>query len=268
MVCVTSGDLTDATAHALRSSFAAAFPGSTLEGHEISAIEPCEEEVRILQAHDLLFRAGDPKTDVYRVESGVICVYGKEEIDRPTTIEFLFAGDLVGLGFLETHVLTARAVVETRVTCHPAHAVGDLVNGDPTAEAKLAVAIDREFEARRDDLREAGQRRPVERVAALLTALYRGNVREGRRADKIADFWQCGTESDLLGLSLGDFSAILAEFERLEYIETTFPTGVRLKNIAALEALADGTSTASPMNGIGARSERPPRLRPYSHLAA
>ena len=260
MVCVSSDISTDAAAHPLRRSFA--------EGHDISAIGPCEEELRFLEAHDLLFRAGDPKTEVYRVESGVICVYGKEGIDRPTTIEFLFAGDLVGLGFLETHVLTARAMVETRVTCHPINAVGDLVSGDARAEARLATAIDREFEARRDDLREAGRRRPVERVAALLTALYRSNLREGRRADTIANFWQCGTESDLLDLSLEDFSAILGEFERRGLIETTFPAGVRLKDIAALEALADGSSTASPICGMGEKCERPPQLHPCSPLAA
>ncbi len=260
MVCVSSDVLTDAPAHSLRRSFA--------EGHDISAIGPCEEEVRILEAHDLLFRAGDPKTEVYRVESGVICLYGKEGIDRRTTIEFLFAGDLVGLGFLETHVLTARAMVETRVTCHPLDAVGELVSGDARAESRLATAIEREFEARRDDLREAGRQRPLVRVAALLTALHKSNLREGRRADTIADFWQFGTDSDLLDLSLADFSAILGEFERRGLIETTFPAGVRLKDIAALEALADGSSTVGSMEGIGEKSERPPRLHPCSDLAA
>src|SRR5262245_61133378 len=179
MFCVSSDELTDTTAHTARRSLVA-------DGPDISAIGRCDEEVRILEAHDLLFRAGDPKTEIYRIESGVICVYGKEVVDRPTTIEFLFAGDLVGLGFLENHVLTARAMVETRVTCHSLDAVGDLISGDARAEAKLAVAIDREFEARRDDLREAGRRRPAERVAALLTALHHSSLREGRRADTIA----------------------------------------------------------------------------------
>ena len=61
-------------------------------------------------------------------------------------IEFAFPGDIVGLGFLQTHICTARASVETVAHCVPFSAQDQLVADDPRAQTRLADAIEREFE--------------------------------------------------------------------------------------------------------------------------
>ena len=63
-------------------------------------------------ANAFLFRAGDLRTHLYRVESGAICLYETRRSDRQSVIEFLFPGDYVGLGFLEKHHLSARALLD------------------------------------------------------------------------------------------------------------------------------------------------------------
>src|SRR5262245_37946022 len=68
---------------------------------------------------EVLFRPGDAKTHFYRVESGAVCVYQSPWQGNRATVEFCFPGDLVGLGFLERHTSTARAAVDTVVTCLP-----------------------------------------------------------------------------------------------------------------------------------------------------
>jgi CRP/FNR family transcriptional regulator len=52
------------------------------------------------------------KTYLYRVESGVICLYDPRWNGDKAHVDFIFPGDLVGLGFLQSHMLTARALVE------------------------------------------------------------------------------------------------------------------------------------------------------------
>jgi CRP/FNR family transcriptional regulator, anaerobic regulatory protein len=192
-----------------------------------------------ITANAFLFRAGDPRTHLYRVESGAICLYETRRTDRQSVIEFLFPGDYVGLGFLEKHHLSARALLDSTVTCLPIDALAEVARSDPRAQAKLAQSVEREFEARRDELCDAGQRRPIERVAALLVTSARTNVQQGRAAELIKDSWKCGVIADLLQLTLDDLSAILVELGRRGLIAAA-GEDLRLTDIAALEAMADG----------------------------
>jgi cAMP-binding proteins - catabolite gene activator and regulatory subunit of cAMP-dependent protein kinases len=143
-----------------------------------AAVPEADNAVRHLAPQEMLFKAGDPKTHLYRVESGAICLYEPRRDGDQAVVEFLFPGDLVGLGFLETHTLSARALLDAKVTKLPAQAASSLVAGDSIAEAKLAEAIEREFEARRARLSNAGRTKPIERVASLLVNLSCSNVYE------------------------------------------------------------------------------------------
>jgi CRP/FNR family transcriptional regulator len=202
-------------------------------------IEPEDRAVRTIRPSEFLFRPGDLRTHVFRIESGAIWLYESGRTDRKSVVEFLFPGDFVGLGFLEKHCLNARALLDTSVTCLTLDAAAEVIRNNAKAKAKLAAAVEREFEIRREELRGAGQRQPVERVAALLVTSARTNVQQGRAPDLIEDSWRCGVIADLLRLSLDELTAILIELERRGLIKATVE-GLRLCDIAALEALADG----------------------------
>jgi CRP/FNR family transcriptional regulator len=221
-------------------------------------VETAPPAVRTVAANEFLFKSGDARTHIFRVESGSICIYETRSNDRPSLIEFVFPGDYVGFGFLEEHSLSARALLETTVTCLPLDSIEDVVRDNPKAQAKFAQAIDREFETHRQNIARAGQRQPIERVAALLVTSANTNVQQGRDADLIKDSWKCGVIADLLQLSLDELAAVLVELERRELIEAT-SEGLRLTDIAALEALADGLDPAISQGGVRApaRSARP-----------
>ena len=55
----------------------------------------------------------------------------------------------------------------------------------------------------------------------------------------IKDSWKCGVIADLLQLTLNDLSAVLVDLERRGLIEAA-GEDLRLTDIAALEAMADG----------------------------
>jgi CRP/FNR family transcriptional regulator len=193
-----------------------------------------------IAANALLFRAGDPRTHLYRVESGAICLYETRRADRQAVIEFLFPGDYVGLGFLDKHHLSARAMLDSTVTYLPIDALAEVARTDPRAQAKLAQSVEREFEARRDELCGAAvQRHPIERVAALLVTSARTNVQQGRPAELIKDSWKCGVIADLLQLTLDDLTAILIDLQRRGLIAAA-GEDLLLVDIPALDAMADG----------------------------
>ena len=233
---------------------------------EAQVAAPRDTVTVTLAAGESLFKAGERKTQAYRVESGVICLYDPRWNGDKAVIEFAFPGDFVGVGFLDTHALSARAVLESRVALVSTTEVNDLIAGDPRAEAKRSDAIEREFEARRDLLVESSSK-PVERVAALLVNLSCSNVYEGRDATLITDSMQCGTIADMLGVSIRDLREMLIDLERRGLVEPE-AGGLRLNNLDALENLADGPSRSSDEIFVTDRRARPPKLPVHCSQAA
>jgi len=225
--------------------------------------------MRTFAADEILFKAGDPKTSLYRVESGVVCLYETKRGADPVFVDFVFAGEFMGFGFLNTHISTARAMTETRVSSLPLSSALEIVGEDSRAASKLAVAIDREFEARRDLLVDAGQAKPIERVASLLVNLSCSNGYEGRDPLLITDAWDCGTIADFLDLSVGDLADMLIDLEDCDLIKPDSSGGLRIVNIEALETLADEPWQAPSRNRIlNGQRARPPKLPPQWSAAA
>jgi CRP/FNR family transcriptional regulator, anaerobic regulatory protein len=202
--------------------------------------------IRRLNQGEILFRAGNPKTHLYRVENGCLCAYEPQSAEHRAIVEFAFAGDLLGLGYLGNHTRSARAIGETRISCLPLSAVDRIVEASPRARDQLKQAIDDELEFVRDGLVRSGQRNPIERVAAFFVALSRSNSYEGRIPNIITDSLKCGVVASDLALSVEGLARILVELEERGLIENCPPSGLRLNDIAALERLADGRGTLAP----------------------
>jgi CRP/FNR family transcriptional regulator, anaerobic regulatory protein len=187
-----------------------------------------------------LFSLGDPRTDLYLVESGVVAVYEPRSEGHQAIIEFAFPGDVVGLGFLQTHTCTARASVETVANCVPFSAQDRLIADNPRAQAILADAIEREFEFLRRSSVKFSCENPLGRIAAFLLTLSRQNEQEGRDPTVLTQPLQCGAVADFLALTIDRLGALLVQLKRRGVIEET-PGALRLTDIAALETLAGKT---------------------------
>lgn len=204
--------------------------------------------IRTLARHEVLFEAGDLKTGIYRIESGALCVYRSRPGLAPETIETALAGDLVGLGFLERHASSARAIVETKIRCFPLDAADRLITGDDRAKARLDDAVEREFVFRRDSLVRAGRGRPVVRLAAFLVAVSKRNREEGRDPALIDEALDCALIADYLTLSVDLLALALVQLEMQGLVELAPRGCLRLKDISRLEMLAnDGDGTTAQM---------------------
>jgi len=212
------------------------------DAHLSSTIQPAP--TKELGPNEILFHVGDPRDCLYRVESGSICIYEPHLEWGHAVIDFAFPGDFVGLGFLKNQTSTARAMMKTHVARLPIALMDSLVAGDPKAEAKLAQAIEKEFELHRTSLVEAGRHNPVERVAALLLALSQINRHEGRDPNVIAASWHCGLVAAQLELSIDDLAQMLLDLEALGLIEacpvSASTQGLRIKDHNRLEGIAAG----------------------------
>jgi CRP/FNR family transcriptional regulator len=193
--------------------------------------------IRVLR-DQTLFRRGQAKTHIYQIEAGTIAVYETRADGTHSVVEFAFAGDAVGFGFLESHIHSAQAVGEARVRCLPLSALDLVLQHDKRAMQRYAEAMEREFKSRRDELTSV-DRKPVNRVAALFVTLSRRNQEEGRDPGVIGDSLDCGTVAGYLGLDLDTLGRALVELERTGLIERCSPIGLRLIDLAALEQLAN-----------------------------
>ncbi len=195
--------------------------------------------VRTLSAGDFLFQEGDPRTHSFRVETGGICVYKTLPDGSRDVLEFAFSGDLVGLGYHDRHVTTAQATTQTSVSCLPRTARTPLNEKEQETKDEATPAAKGEVALVRDALVHAAEPEPIQRVAALFVTLSRCNGYEGRAPDMITDSLKCGVVASYLNMSLDLLAAQLTELEARGLIESA-AAGLRLKDIAALEKLADG----------------------------
>ena len=207
----------------------------------VSAGQPlmASAPVRALQRNEMLFEAGDLKTHLYRIETGAICIYVTHPNKTREIIEFALAGDLVGMGFLERHATSARAVIDTEVSCLGLDEIDRLTAEDARAKARFDDAVEREFALRRDYVSNTGASRPLVQFAAFLIAVAHQNEHEGRDPTVIDDTLECAVVAGYLGVSVERLAEMLVEFEERGLIQPAPDHGMRIVDMDRLEALAD-----------------------------
>lgn len=193
---------------------------------------------RTLAAGEFLFRQGDPRSDVYRVETGSVCLFRQHPDGSRDVIEFAFPGDLVGLGYLDNHVAGAQATMDTLLTCLPRTEAELVMERTVANTSRLAAAIEREVAFLNEAQRRSVVAKPLGRIAALFVTLARGNAYEGRDPAIITDSLTCGVVAGYLNMTVDELGHWLAELRARNLVEPC-ARGLRLTNLSALERLSD-----------------------------
>jgi hypothetical protein len=95
------------------------------------------------------------------------------------------------------------------------------------------------FSARREALAKAAADKPLTRIAALLLSISRNNGYEGRDPKIMPDTLTSGFVADLLGLDIGSLELLLVDLRRRGLVESDASSTLRLRDLSALESLAD-----------------------------
>jgi CRP/FNR family transcriptional regulator len=223
----------------LRMDIAGESNGVGAAGVAALTVQDGDTSLLTLARNELLFEAGDVKSKVYRVESGALCIYRIHPDLRIEIIEHVLTGELVGMGFLDRHTANARATVDATIRCFDRDAVEGLIEDDEHNKTRYHDAVEREFAFRRESLASAARERPMVRLAAFLVAVSHRIGDEGGDPTFIDDTVDCGVIADFLGLSVDLLALALMQLEMRGLIETAPPHGLRLKDIPALEAIAE-----------------------------
>lgn len=193
--------------------------------------------VRSLARNERLFRAGDVKTNLYRVKAGALCIYATRPDLTLELVEFAGPGDVVGMGLIETHATYARAVVDSKVECFALADADRLIEHDERTAARIADAVDREFAFLRQTSVDVGVGKPLVRLAAFLVAVSRQNALEGRDPSIIDDTLNCAVIADHLSMRLDILALTLMQLESRGLVQPAQDHGLRLLDVDALEAL-------------------------------
>jgi CRP/FNR family transcriptional regulator len=197
--------------------------------------------LRRVEAKELLFAEGDAVTHIFRIETGAIALYKVLADGRRQIVGFAYPGDLIGLGARGEHVMNAQAIKATRVRCLPAATLRQAAAKDPALAMKLYDTLASELATTRDLLLTTGQRSALERVAGFLLALSRRNGRNDDDALSIELPMTRMDIGDFLGLTIETVSRTFTKLKQLGLIELPHCSQVRLQDVRALQAIADGT---------------------------
>ncbi len=173
----------------------------------------------------------------YRVESGAICHYARLSDGQPEVIEFAFPGDIIGLGYLPTHVSTATAMVESCVSVVSDADLDRTLTNDNRLFFRLVEAGEREFDYLKNRSFKADPHPPIQRVANFLLAIVRINVSEGREPLLVADDVSSGYVAEQLQMTIDALAKALLSLRCSGLVEVS-DRGLRIVDIAALETLA------------------------------
>ena len=193
---------------------------------------------RLLAVGEIVFRQGDARDHIYRIEMGTVCLHREDAGGVREVIEYASPGDYIGLGYLDHHVYSAVATSEAVLSCYPRPQLVPALTHTSPSRAKAAV--DPEIAFPREEEAHSEQADPITRAAALFVTLSRCNAYEGRDPALIADSLTCGVVAGYLGMSVDDLARVLKALEAGDLVEAA-AGGLRLKDLHALEKLADGS---------------------------
>jgi CRP/FNR family transcriptional regulator len=193
---------------------------------------------RKLASGENVFRAGETKSHIMRVDSGILCVSSPRPEGPPEIIELVFPGGFVGLGFLKEHPYNATAVMETTVTLWPLGALSDLCELSPEARESHHTATEREFQFRRQQLAASTADKPHLRVAAFLAAISRLNELEGRDPKIVEERPSSGEVADFLSMELSTLAHALSQLKECNLISHDEKGRLLLLDPSRLDELA------------------------------
>jgi CRP/FNR family transcriptional regulator len=195
--------------------------------------------LRRIEAKEHVYCEGDPRTHVFQVEQGVIAIYKTLVDGRRQIVDFAYPGDLIGLGILREHVLSAQAVCTSKVRCLSTTALERAAEADANLAIKLYRAVCQELSATRQLLVTVGQRSAAERLASFLLTLHR---RLGGPSNMTVNLAMRRSDiADLLGLTIETVSRTIAKLRSMGIIEVEQGgTTVHIRDFDRLEELASG----------------------------
>jgi CRP-like cAMP-binding protein len=207
---------------------------------ELATINDMKKQHIMLPAGAEIIRAGDDSPELYTLYSGWAFRFKTLPDGRRQILNFLLPGDLLGLqaAMFDATLHGIEALTEVQLCVLPRRDVWALFGEMPGLAFDVTWLGAREESTVDENLTSVGRRSAVERVAALIVALYKRNKLLGLVSDDSFAFPLTQQHvADALGLSLVHTNKTLAKLRRMGMFTSTNGT-LTLVNPRVLERVA------------------------------
>ena len=192
--------------------------------------------LRRIETKEHVFREGDPRTQIFRIEEGAVALSKVLADGRRQIIDFAYPGDYIGLGMFGDHIFDAQATCPCKIRCLPAGQLERDAARDPALALKLYNAVSAELSAARRLLVAVGHGTAMERIASFLLEL---RSRTGdQQSNRINLPMRRSDIADLLGLTIETVSRSLTKLRGMRVIEIQNGSDVCVLDLEPLEELA------------------------------
>jgi CRP-like cAMP-binding protein len=201
-----------------------------------------------LQPQEMLFHAGEQKTDFYRLEAGILLISTVAADGSLADCRLAYPGDYLSLGFLSQHGSSATALIASTVSCFSLRDLDALAAESSDLYLQRANAVQWEF----DHVREACVARsvqglPIHKVANLIVVISRLDEFEGRDPNVVSDGLDSGYLAELLGMDIELLAHSLKGLQILGLIDGDQEKGICIPDRGRLEAFGNSVPANDPM---------------------
>ena len=196
--------------------------------------------VQDVARHQVFVTEGDTANHFFNITEGTVKVYKLLPDGRQQITGFLFAGDFLGLSFLDKYGCSAEAITEVRCCRFARKQFAALLADFPEMERRLLNIASNELVAAQDQMVLLGRKNAREKVSTFLLMLSRRAVHAGRTADPVILPMTRTEIADYLGLTVETVSRTFTELKKDGVIELPDASVAHLSNRAALEDISEG----------------------------
>lgn len=189
------------------------------------------------QRNETIFAQGDAASHIYTVASGCVRLCRHATDGRRHIADFMFAGDIFGLGEHETHVLTAEAVGLVTLSACPKTYFERLGEGSSRVRSDLLAHLSARLRTTQQHLFVISCQTAKERLASFTLRMIERNNLYGDRVDL-----PMGRQdiADHLGLTIETICRGIAALKADGTIEVPNAHQFVVRNMDALRGLAEG----------------------------
>mgnify|MGYP001815902476 FL=1 len=222
-------------------SFQDAAPGS---GHGAPAVSASECDCQVFaEPHGVVFRAGDKKSRVFRIESGVVELEWFVGDGSSSCIEMLRPRQMFGVGFLDHYIANAVVVEPSRISCWRREDLTPDFREAPIMREREAIETMREFEHRKALVLSGRSKEVSRRIAGFLCLAAQFNARDGRDPCLIDEAMDPSALAALLQIDVDTLGRGLVVLERLGLVILEERYSLRIWDLTALSDFANHQTT-------------------------
>jgi CRP-like cAMP-binding protein len=220
---------------------ATAGSGRTTAAHFAS---DCDYQVSA-EPHGVIFRAGEKKNCVFRIESGAVELEWFLGDGSSGCIERLGPGQIFGVGFLDHHIANAVVVEPSRISFWRRQDLTPGFRDVPGMQERETIETTREFEHRKALILSSRSKEVSRRIAGFLCLAAQFNARDGRDPYLIDEAVDPSALASLLQIDVDTLAQGLVTLQRLGLVSLEGRRFLRICDLRTLSAFANDQTRES-----------------------